>query len=109
MALPNSRSPEEQDVALTLQWGTRYSPSNKAVSVPVPGGGGRGVGAIDGLVLGDAVVGLEDGDEEGLDEGDFEGLGVPPSEMPETRNVITGPEALISVILAPVCTTLPPL
>jgi len=68
----------------------------------VPGGGGRGVGAIDGLVLGDAVVGLEDGDEEGLDEGDFEGLGVPPSEMPETRKDITGPEALISVMLTPV-------
>jgi len=78
VALPNSRSPEEQDVPLLMQWGTLYSASGKAVSAPVPGGGGSAIGDVDGLVLGDAVGVFEGvfegGGEVGLVVGDFEGL-----------------------------------
>jgi len=53
-------------------------------------------------VLPHAKSTVDPGGSVGLVVGDLEGLEVPPGEMPETRNVITGPEALISVMLTPV-------
>jgi len=66
--------------------------SNSAVSAPVPGGGGRVgvfVGLFEGDTDGDAVVGLEDGDEDGLDVGDFVGLAVVGDAVPSTDTVMS--------------------